>query len=128
MATHHAAGPLAFGDAHHVDQIAGREHVGLDLLAELVGPGVVGPQLHEVRERLVARLVEVALPGLRDVARPQLAVRELNGVVAVGGLVRICVTTHGPALITVTGTARVSTKIWVMPSFSPTIPLVSVIA
>src|SRR6478735_2639928 len=40
-------------------------------------------------------------------------------------MVRTCVTTHGPALSTVTGTARVSTKIWVIPTFSPTIPLIS---
>src|SRR5437763_16757832 len=32
-------------------------------------------------------------------------------------------TKQGPALITVTGTARASSKIWVMPSFSPRIPL-----
>jgi hypothetical protein len=29
--------------------------------------------------------------------------------------------------MTVTGTARVSLKIWVMPSFSPRIPLISAI-
>ena len=33
-----------------------------------------------------------------------------------------CATKHGPAFTTVTGTARVSWKIWVMPSFSPRIP------
>src|SRR2546423_5571194 len=34
---------------------------------------------------------------------------------------------QGPALITVTGTARASSKIWVIPSFSPKIPLTSAI-
>src|SRR6266536_2815421 len=38
-------------------------------------------------------------------------------------MVRIWVTTHGPALTTVTGTTRLfSSKTWVMPSFSPRIP------
>src|SRR5256885_12904797 len=36
-------------------------------------------------------------------------------------------TKQGPALITVTGTARASSKIWVIPSFSPRIPFTSVI-
>src|SRR5439155_4471547 len=43
-------------------------------------------------------------------------------------LVLICATKQGPALITVTGTARASSKIWVMPSFSPRIPLMSAIS
>src|SRR5439155_12841452 len=38
-------------------------------------------------------------------------------------LVLTCATKHGPALMTVTGTARASSKIWVIPSFSPRIPL-----
>src|SRR5688500_7772261 len=40
--------------------------------------------------------------------------------------VRTWVTTHGPALTTVIGTIRLwSSKTWVMPSFSPSTPLIT---
>ena len=123
VALHHPGEALALGHADHVGPLAGR-NVGPDLLARLVGRRVVGPQLHQVPSRAPRRL-EVARIGLGDVAGRTPPVPELDGVVAVALLRLDLARREGPALITVTGTARVSSKTWVIPSFSPRMPFVS---
>ena len=88
----------------------GLEDVGPELLARLVGRGVVRAELDDVAARL-ARRARRSDPARAwsAVAAAGLGERELDGLVAVrSASVFTCVTKHGPALMTVTGTARVS--------------------
>src|ERR671933_1572600 len=81
---HDARGALALGAADDVDDLTGLEHLGGDLLAGGVLRGVGGAQLDDEAPGRHARLGEVARHRLVHLAGVDRAVRDLDGVVAVG--------------------------------------------
>src|SRR5690606_35996656 len=80
---HDTRGALALGRADDVDHGTGGERLSGDLLAEAVLGRVGGTDLGDVTARRDARLLEVTGQRLADTARVDLAVRELDGAVAV---------------------------------------------
>ena len=83
VALHGAGEALALGGAGDVDVLDVAEHVHADLLADLVRGGVRGADLHDVATRGHAGLLEVAGLGLVGLTGVNLAVGDLDGVVAV---------------------------------------------
>src|SRR5690606_7257872 len=81
---HDTGEALALGLAGDVDQLAGLERVGGDLLAEGVLGGVGGAHLDVVPARGQVVLAQVVAERLVDLARVDLPVAELDGGVAVG--------------------------------------------
>ena len=81
---HDTGEALALGRADDVDVLAGLEQLDRDLLAELVARRRRGADLDQVAARGDAGLLEVAGHRLVDLARVDRAVRDLDGVVAVG--------------------------------------------
>ena len=79
---------LALGHGDGVDQLAGLEQVGGQLLAHLVVGGVVDPELDQPAAGVDPGLVEVALLGLGQGRCPPVAPGDLQGGVALalGGL------------------------------------------
>src|SRR6478752_5051248 len=85
VALHDTGEALTLRRTDDVDQLADLEGgVDGELLAGRVLAGVGGADLGEVTARGDARLVEVPGGRLVDLARVDLAVRDLDGVVAVG--------------------------------------------
>ena len=115
---------LALGDAGDGDLVADGEDVGLDLRAFGQGLALIERDFAQRALRLDAVRGEVAPCGRREPMLFDLAEADLGGGVAVAVEVFSCVTTQGPAAMTVTGvTLPLSSKIWVMPSFLPKIAL-----
>src|SRR5690606_14007838 len=80
---HDTGGALASGRADDVDLRPGREHVGAELLTDGVLVVLGGADLGNETARRGAGLLEVALEGLGDATRVDLAEGELHGVVTV---------------------------------------------
>src|SRR5690606_2787435 len=81
---HDARGALALRRADDVDDGAGLERVGAQLLTDGVLVGLGGADLSDEAARRRAGLLEVALEGLGDLAGVDLAEGQLDGAVAVG--------------------------------------------
>src|ERR1044072_3542880 len=105
MPLHVAGEALSLGAARHADFFATGEHIGLDDLTDGERRAVVDPHLGQVFGRSLVGLLEMARLGLVDLAGLHLAEGQLDSGVAValGGL--HLHTRHGPAWMTVTGTA-----------------------
>src|SRR5699024_7735097 len=84
---HHTCGSLTLGLRRHINLDSGIERVDAQFLAERVVSSVCGAQLHEVTARGHAGLLEVACSRLVDLARIDLAERDLHCGVTVGLLV-----------------------------------------
>src|SRR5699024_11082397 len=84
---HHTGGSLALGRRGHIALASGIERVDAQFLAERVVSSVCCAQLHEVTARGHAGLLEVACSRLVDLARIDLAERDLHCGVTVGLLV-----------------------------------------
>src|SRR5690606_15407217 len=84
VALHDTRGALALAGADDVDQLTGLEDaVDRELLAQVVVSGIRGADLGDVTTRRDAGCLEVSGQGLVDLAGVDLAVGDLNGVVAV---------------------------------------------
>ena len=83
MALHDTGEALALGGADDVDQLAGREDVDGELLAERVLGRVVGAQLDQVTARRDAGLAKWPASGLVTLRGSICAVGDLDGGVAV---------------------------------------------